>query len=141
MMGLSEGNEIGDELRFWLRALCIEKMVIFIQFIWDGPTDWVDGWVDGRVMERARPEGERDFVFTGFNNTPIDDVVYTKNHCLRVPGLVKMGWDSAEEPMLVPVRSRGTLWVCIGSGIFPTCRQFAHVLVVTVWDVVSGRQI
>jgi hypothetical protein len=69
LMNLPEGGEVGSDLRFQLRALRLEKTVIISEFVRSGCS--MD-YVDGVAVERVRPEGDKDFVFSGFNDTPID---------------------------------------------------------------------
>ena len=36
--------------------------------------------MNGVAVERVRREGDSDFKVSGYNDTPMDEVVYTKNH-------------------------------------------------------------
>jgi hypothetical protein len=72
---LPEGGEMADGLKFRLRALRLEKAVVVNYDI--GCT--VD-YVNGVAVERVRREGDSDFKVSGYNDTPMDEVVYTKNH-------------------------------------------------------------
>jgi hypothetical protein len=120
LMDLPEGGEVRGELGFRLRALLLGKAIVISDFIGSCQVDYVDGV----AVERARPERDKDFVFSGFNDALINEVVYMKNHRHRVAGAVKMGRD-VEAAMLVPLREVVSTHVC--AGIFPTCRHFGHV--------------
>ena len=77
---LPEGGEMADGLKFRLRALRLERAVVVNHDI-----SCTVNYVNGVAVERVRREGDSDFKVLGYNDTPIEEVVYTKNHSLRVP--------------------------------------------------------
>ena len=45
-------------------------------------------------------DGEKKYTFSGYNDTPFDEAIYSKNHLLRAPGACKVsGWVGGLHPI------------------------------------------